>query len=60
MKATLGIFLIITWSTLAAASAGASSATPPPGFLNLWNGKNLEGWWGAGTENPLETLAQSG
>ena len=59
MKATLGIFLIITWSTLAAASAGASSATPPPGFLNLWNGKNLEGWWGAGTENLLETLALS-
>lgn len=26
--------------------------TPPPGFTALFNGTNLDGWWGADTEDP--------
>ena len=28
------------------------TAKPPPGYVPLFNGKNLEGWWGAKTEDP--------
>jgi hypothetical protein len=31
--------------------------TPPPGFTALWNGRDLAGWWGAGTEDPSKYLA---
>jgi hypothetical protein len=30
---------------------------PPPGFSALFNGTNLDGWWGAGTEDPQQYLA---
>ena len=30
---------------------------PPPGFKALFNGKDLTGWWGAGTEDPLKWMA---
>ncbi|MDR1009784.1 MAG: DUF1080 domain-containing protein, partial [Opitutaceae bacterium] len=29
-----------------------AAPTPPAGFTPLYNGKNLDGWWGARTENP--------
>ncbi len=32
----------------------------PPGFRALFNGKDLQGWWGAETENPREWMALSG
>ena len=28
------------------------TAKPPPGYAPLFNGKDLEGWWGAKTEDP--------
>lgn len=31
---------------------GSADNTPPPGFTALWNGTNLDGWWGATTEDP--------
>lgn len=31
----------------------------PPGFTALWNGRNLDGWWGAGTEDPRKYLSLS-
>ncbi|MEI6656645.1 MAG: hypothetical protein WCP45_17920, partial [Verrucomicrobiota bacterium] len=31
--------------------------TPPPGFSALWNGRDLAGWWGAGTEDPRAYMA---
>jgi hypothetical protein len=31
---------------------GQGDNTPPPGFTALWNGTNLDGWWGATTEDP--------
>ena len=30
---------------------------PPPGFRALFNGQNLDGWWGASTEDPRGYLA---
>lgn len=32
---------------------------PPPGFTALYNGKDLSGWWGAGTEDPRKYMALS-
>lgn len=34
-----------------------SQATPPAGFISLFNGTNLAGWWGASTEDPRKYLA---
>jgi len=44
-----------------AATACLSSAgvTPPEGFTALFNGRNLDGWWGLGTENPAKWMALS-
>ena len=30
---------------------------PPPGFIALFNGKDLSGWWGCGTEDPRKWMA---
>jgi len=32
---------------------------PPKGFVALFNGKDLAGWWGIGTENPAKWMALS-
>ena len=32
---------------------------PPAGFAALFNGKDLTGWWGVGTENPRKWMALS-
>ena len=29
-----------------------AKSSPPPGFISLFNGINLDGWWGAKTEDP--------
>jgi hypothetical protein len=42
---------------LLTASFGAQK--PPPGFTALFNGKNLDGWWGLKTENPAKWMALS-
>jgi len=34
-----------------------TASLPPPGFTGLFNGNNLDGWWGAGTENPRDYMA---
>ena len=31
--------------------------SPPPGFVALFNGTNLDGWWGATTEDPRKYMA---
>ena len=38
---------------------GQKMNIPPTGFKALFNGKNLEGWWGAKTEDPREWMALS-
>ncbi len=48
----------ITLVTLAfTLSLHAAEGYPPAGFVPLWNGKNLSGWWGAATDNPRVYMA---
>lgn len=35
-----------------ALAAPAATAKPPRGFVALFDGASLDGWWGAGTEDP--------
>ena len=37
--------------------APAQSNVPPAGFVALFDGKTLDGWWGAKTEDPRDYLA---
>ncbi|UCD75149.1 MAG: DUF1080 domain-containing protein [Phycisphaerales bacterium] len=58
--------VIFVWClTLAAAECAAARPTdlvlnrPPEGFNALFNGRDLAGWWGAGTEDPRTWMALS-
>jgi hypothetical protein len=42
-----------------AAVAADPAATPPPGFTPLFNGRDLEGWFGWGTRDPADLRAMS-
>ncbi|MFU8847681.1 MAG: DUF1080 domain-containing protein [Opitutales bacterium] len=46
--------------TLSLAAAAQNDTAPPPaGFSALFNGSDLSGWWGLGTENPSKYLGLS-
>jgi hypothetical protein len=49
------IFMLSGVNTLVADDAGV--VDPPEGFIALFNGVDLDGWWGAGTEDPRGYLA---
>ncbi|NUQ66631.1 MAG: DUF1080 domain-containing protein [Pirellulales bacterium] len=49
----LGCLLVL----LSISHAPAADNTPPQGFAALFNGKDLEGWWGAKTEDPRDYMA---
>ena len=40
-------------------SVHAAKPKPPAGFVALFNGKNLDGWWGLKTEDPAKWMALS-
>ncbi len=42
---------------LAAVFVEAAEPNPPNGFIALFNGKNLDGWWGLKTEDPAKWMA---
>ena len=44
-------------ATCGARAQTGSPAAAPKGFVALFNGKNLDGWWGATTENPEVYMA---
>ena len=62
LKVPLTVRLSVTYvvfvSVVFAGGPSAFSAdepainTPPDGFVALFNGRNLDGWWGLGTEDP--------
>lgn len=52
MKSAFAVALLI-----AACMATAAPNEPPPGFTALFNGKDLSGWWGLGTEDPRKWMA---
>ncbi len=43
----------------AIAALSAADQVIPPGFTALFDGRSLEGWWGAGTEDPRKYLAMA-
>lgn len=52
------------WITACLALAGGAAVhgqlnTPPPGFIALFNGRDLSGWYGWGTRNPRELAAMT-
>lgn len=53
----MGGFLF-TWVGVPSATLGAD-ARPPAGFVALFNGKDLAGWWGESTTDPRKYLALS-
>ena len=48
---------LLALSALQPFSPSAFSSPPPQGFTPLFNGQNLDGWWGATTENPAIYMA---
>jgi hypothetical protein len=53
-------WLLVLWATAVGSPSwlGASEQNvPPEGFAALFNGKDLDGWWGAKTEDPRDYLA---
>jgi len=49
----LGFFFVLP------TSAKEQGATPPPGFVALYNGKNLDGWRGGDTQDHRKYLAMA-
>ena len=54
LRTTVGLLLTLALLPMPSNLVGAAENenTPPEGFVALFNGKNLDGWWGAKTENP--------
>ncbi len=50
MKQTLTLTLLLAAATL----CSAADNTPPEGFTALFNGKDLSGWYGWGTQDPTD------
>lgn len=51
--------VVFAFGWLVVAVPAEPAVTPPPGFVALFNGRNLTGWWGAGTEDPRRYLPLS-
>ena len=51
--------LLLSTFYLFAGSLGQAKIEPPEGFVSLYNGKNLDGWWGLKTEDPAKWMALS-
>ena len=49
--------LIPVFLLAAVTVTGADLNKPPKGFKALFNGKDLKGWWGLGTEDPEKWMA---
>lgn len=51
--------LAVAVCSLALSTTGLGQSEPPEGFRPLFNGRDLEGWWGLGTEDPRSAFAVS-
>ena len=56
-RTNLVLLILAASTTVSLAAAVPVESSPPPGFVALFNGTNLDGWWGASTENPRDYLA---
>ena len=52
-----GIVMTVAALLVCTGGAAAEKNVPPEGFTALFNGKNVDGWWGAKTEDPREYMA---
>ena len=50
---------VLSLILLMAGAAAQAKIDPPEGFVSLYNGKNLDGWWGLKTENPAKWMELS-
>ena len=57
LKTTGRLLLAAGLALMSAGHVFAKDNTPPRGFVALFNGKNLDGWWGAKTEDPRGYMA---
>jgi hypothetical protein len=55
----LGLLLAAPFTAASAAEPAAALNVPPEGFVALFNGNDLAGWRGGGTENPAKRLELS-
>lgn len=53
------IFAITLVTLLTASLTAGAAVKPPKGFKALFNGENLDGWWGLKTEDPAKWMALS-
>lgn len=49
-------FLAVVLALTSAGYVSAGENVPPKGFVALFDGKNLDGWWGAKTEDPRQYM----
>ena len=59
MKAVFSRFVLAAASALLLPMAARADVTPPAGFTALFNGKNLDGWFGHAGEDPRPLLKAS-
>jgi hypothetical protein len=52
-------FKTLSASIVLASSCFAGLNQPPEGYTAIFNGKNLDGWWGLKTEDPAKWMALS-
>jgi hypothetical protein len=52
MRSASLLFMCLTATITTNLRAGPATAEPPEGFVALFNGEDLDGWWGLGTEDP--------
>lgn len=48
---------LLLFSVILSTNVYSALNEPPPGFKALFNGRDLTGWWGAGTEDPRKWMA---
>ena len=57
MKSLLWLSVCFCAALAADVSGAPAAARPPRGYVALFNGTDLSGWWGAETEDPRKYLA---
>lgn len=57
--ALMAMTVTLGWALPSVPTSMAAEITPPPGFTSLFNGQDLNGWWGVETEDPRKWMALS-
>ena len=57
MVREIGMYKVFLMGLICSSVACGQPNQAPEGFTSLFNGKDLTGWWGMGTENPVDWMA---